>query len=86
MMKQIRNLVRTPEFQVERLLLQRRVWSFIERFQNASYGEQRSLLRIATDEASPGKMLDRLEEEIRRSDPTWQNQPPHHAPGRPRLE
>ncbi|WP_223630677.1 leucine-rich repeat domain-containing protein [Pseudomonas atacamensis] len=86
MMKRIRNLVRTPEFQVERLLLQRRVWSFIERFQNASYGEQRSLLRIATDEASPGKMLDRLEEEIRRSDPTWQNQPPHHAPGRPRFE
>lgn len=86
LMKQIRNLVHTPEFQVERLLLQRRVWSFIESFQKASLGERGSLLDIATTEPSPGKMLDRLEEEIRRFDPTWQNQPPHHVPKRPRFE
>ncbi|WP_353188646.1 hypothetical protein [Pseudomonas sp.] len=86
MIKQLRNLVRTPEFQVERLLLQRRFWSFIESFQKASVGEQESLLNIASTEPSPGKMLDRLEEEVRRFDPTWQNQPPHHVPERPRFE
>ncbi len=86
MMNQLRNLVRTPEFQVERLLLQRRVWSFIESFQKASEGERGSLLDIASTEPSPGKMLDRLEEEVRRFDPTWQNQPPHHVPERPRFE
>lgn len=86
MMKQLRNLVRTPEFHVERLLLQRRFWSFIESFEKASVGEQESLLNIASTESSPGKMLDRLEEEVRRFDPTWQNQPPHHAPKRPRFE
>lgn len=86
MMNQLRNLVRTPEFQVERLLLQRRVWSFIESFQKASEGERGSLLDLASTEPSPGKMLDRLEEEVRRFDPTWQNQPPHHVPERPRFE
>lgn len=86
MIEQIRNLVRTPEFQVERLLLQRRVWSFIESFQKASLGERGSLLDIAATEPSPGRMLERLEEEITRFDPTWQNQPPHHVPKRPRFE
>ncbi|MBC8997468.1 hypothetical protein IAI51_13100 [Pseudomonas sp. N40(2020)] len=86
MMEQIRHLVRTPEFQVERQLLQRRVWSFLERFEKASLGEQGSLLEIAATEPSPGKMLERLEEEIRKFDHTWQNQPPHHLPKRPKLE
>jgi len=84
MMRKIRDLVRTPEFQVERSLLQRRVWAFFEHFQRASLGEQETLRDIAFAEPSPGKMLDRLEEEIRKFDPTWQNPPSHHLlkPGR----
>jgi hypothetical protein len=69
MMRKIRDLVRTPEFQVERSLLQRRVWAFFEHFQRASLGEQETLRDIAFAEPSPGKMLDRLEEEIRKFDP-----------------
>ena len=84
--EKIRDLVRTPEFQVERQLLQRRVWSFIEGFQKASLGEKERLREIAGVEPSPGKMLDELEEEMHKFDPTWQHQPPHHLPKRPRLE
>ncbi|TDK55113.1 leucine-rich repeat domain-containing protein [Pseudomonas moraviensis] len=86
MMTKIRDLVRTPEFQVERALLQRRVWSFLEHFRKASLGEQEVLRDIALAERSPGKMLDRLEEEIRKFDSTWQNQPAHHLSKRPRLD
>ena len=35
--------------------------------------------------SSPGKMLERLEEEMTKFDSTWQHQPPHHLPKRPRL-
>jgi len=86
MMAKIRDLIRTPEFQVERPLLQRRVWSFLEHFQKASLGEQDILRDIALTESSPGKMLERLEEEIKNFDPMWQHQPPHHFPKRPRLD
>ncbi|MED7665903.1 leucine-rich repeat domain-containing protein [Pseudomonas moraviensis subsp. stanleyae] len=86
MLEQIRNLVRTPEFQVERQLLQRRVWSFLEFFQKTHAAEQEHLRNIAAAETSPGKMLERLEEEINKSDPRWQNPPLHHLPKRPRLE
>ncbi|UST90640.1 leucine-rich repeat domain-containing protein [Pseudomonas siliginis] len=85
MMGKIRELVRTPEFQVERPLLQRRVWAFLEHFQKASLGEQDALRDIAITESSPGKMLERLEEEMTKFDSTWQHQPPHHLPKRPRL-
>lgn len=86
LMAKIESLSRTPEFRVERQILQRRVWSFLEHMQQASPGEQGRLLAIARTETSPGKMLDKLEDEIRKSDPTWQNQPSHHLPKRPRLE
>jgi Leucine-rich repeat (LRR) protein len=86
MMAKIRDLIRTPEFQVERPLLQRRVWSFLEHFQKASLGEQDILRDIALTESSPGKMLERLEEEIKNFDPMWQHQPPRHFPKRPRLD
>jgi Leucine-rich repeat (LRR) protein len=85
MMVKIRKLVRTPEFLVERALLQRRVWSFLEHFQKVSLGEQDGLRDIALTEPSPGKMLDRLEEEIKKFDPDWQNQPRHHLPKHPKL-
>lgn len=85
MMVKIRKLVRTPEFLVERALLQRRVWSFLELFQKVSLGEQDSLRDIALTEPSPGKMLDRLEEEIKKFDPRGQNQPRHHLPKHPKL-
>ena len=86
MLEHIRNLVRTPEFQVERQILQRRVWSFLEFFQKTSLVEQSRLRDMAAAETSPGKMLERLEEEINKSDPQWQNQPFHHLPKRPRFE
>ncbi|MFG6204837.1 leucine-rich repeat domain-containing protein [Pseudomonas retamae] len=86
MMAKIRDLVRTPEFQVERPLLQRRVWSFLEHFKKASLGEQEVLRDLAVTEPSPGKMLDRLEEEVKKFDPTWQHQPLHHLPKRPKLD
>ncbi|QRK84712.1 leucine-rich repeat domain-containing protein [Pseudomonas granadensis] len=86
MMRRFAELVRTPEFRVERPLLQRRVWSFLEHFKEASLGEQEALRDMAVTEPSPGKMLDRLEEEIKNFDPTWQHQPPHHLPKRPKLD
>lgn len=86
MMRKISALARTPEFLVERALLQRRVWSFLEHFQKAGLGEQETLRDIAVTEPGPGKMLDNLEEEIKKFDPTWQHQPPHHLPKRPRLD
>ncbi|MED7665905.1 leucine-rich repeat domain-containing protein [Pseudomonas moraviensis subsp. stanleyae] len=85
MMAKIRELVRTPEFQVERALLQRRVWSFLEHFHKSSLGEQDALRDIALTEPSPGRMLERLEEEIKNFDSSWQHQPSHHLPKRPRL-
>lgn len=86
MMKKIRDLIRTPEFLVERALLQRRVWSFLEHFEKASLGEQETLREIAFAEPSPGRMLERLEEETRKFDPTAQHQPLHHLPKRPRFD
>lgn len=86
MMEQFRNLLRTPEFRVERPLLQRRVWTFLEFFQKTSLGEQARLRDMAIAETSPGKMLERLEDEINKSDPRWQNPPLHHLPKRPRLQ
>ena len=85
MMGKIRDLIRTPEFLVERPLLQRRVWSFLEHFQKTSLGEREVLRDIAETESSPGKMLDRLEEEIKKFAPDWQNEPLHHLPKHPRL-
>ncbi|HWH87543.1 MAG TPA: hypothetical protein VNV36_12310 [Pseudomonas sp.] len=85
MMKQIKNLLRTPEFRVERQLLQRRVWRFLEFFHETGYREQARLRNMATEETSPGKMLERLEDEINKSDPQWQNPPVHDLSKRPRL-
>lgn len=92
MMRRIRQLSGTPEFQIERQILQNRVWKFLEHFDTADPVEQARLRAIMhvdnTSRNDPpiGLMLDRLEEEIRKFDPTWQNQPPHHLPKRPRLE
>ncbi|MED7665904.1 leucine-rich repeat domain-containing protein [Pseudomonas moraviensis subsp. stanleyae] len=86
LMAKIQNLVRTPEFRVERHILQRRVWSFLEHLRAASPDEQSTLREIAASESSPGKMLDRLEEETRKFDPAWQNDPRHDPPKRRRLE
>lgn len=85
MMRRFAELVRTPEFVVERPLLQRRVWSFLAHFKKTSLGEQEVLRDMAVTEPSPGKMLDRLEEEIKKFDPTWQHQPLHQLPKHPKL-
>ncbi|VVO65240.1 hypothetical protein PS874_00875 [Pseudomonas fluorescens] len=82
----IRELSRTPEFQVERQILQRRVWAFLERFAEADQDERVQLTQILRNEPSPGQMLDKLEEELRKYDAGRQNQPPHHLPKRPRLD
>jgi len=82
----IRNLSRTPEFFVERQLLERRVWAFLESFEKAGAVERSRFRDVARKETSPGKMLERLEEEIKALDPGRQNQPLHHLPKRPRLD
>lgn len=86
MMKRFAELVRTPEFRVERPLMQRRVWAFLEHFRKASLGEQEVLRDLAVTEPSPGRMLDRLEEEVKKFDPAWQHQPAHHLPRHPKLD
>ncbi|WP_254433241.1 leucine-rich repeat domain-containing protein [Pseudomonas moraviensis] len=82
----IRRLSRTPEFHVERPLLQRRVWWFLDMYDKADVNERARLDAILSTETSPGRMLDRLEEEIRQYDGGRQNQPSHPPPKRPRLE
>ncbi|MBF6035403.1 leucine-rich repeat domain-containing protein [Pseudomonas sp. P155] len=82
----IRQLSRTPEFHEAYLLLQRRVWSFLEIYSKRGPGEQARLNSILFTEPSPGKMLDRLEAEIREYDSGRQNPPLHHLPKRPRLD
>ncbi len=82
----IRTLSRTPEFHVERPLLQRRVWRVLENFSQADAVERAWLSTIVEFESSPGKMLDWLEAEIRKYDGGRQNPPLHHRPKRPRLE
>lgn len=81
----IRKLSRTPEFHVEYPLLQRRVWWFIEVYVKADASEQARMTGILTNEPSPGKMLDRLETQIREYDSGRQNQPLHHLPKRPKI-
>jgi Leucine-rich repeat (LRR) protein len=85
LMGAMRRLSQTPEFHVEYPLLQRRVWSFLKIYSERIPGEQAQLDNILTFEWSPGKMLDRLEAEIRKNDPGRQNQPLHHLPKRPRT-
>jgi hypothetical protein len=90
LMLRIRHLSRTPEFQIERPLLQRRVWAFLEIFDKADTVEQARLRTVAggfmDNEPTLGIMLERLEAEIRKFDPTWQHPPLHHLPKRPKLE
>jgi hypothetical protein len=82
----LRRLSRTPEFHVERPLLQRRVWWFLEIYDGADVNERARLDAILHTETSPGRMLDRLENEIRSYDGGRQNQPLHPPSKRPRLE
>ncbi len=86
LMRSIWQLSRTPEFHVEYPLLQRRVWWFLKIYSERGPDEQTRLNHIALTERSPGKMLDRLEAEIREYDSGQQNQPLHHLPKRPRLD
>jgi Leucine-rich repeat (LRR) protein len=81
-----RQLSRTPEFHVEYPLLQRRVWWFLKIYSERGPGEQARLNDILFNEPSPGKMLDRLEAEIREHDSGRQNQTLHQLPKRPRLD
>ncbi|WP_460059785.1 leucine-rich repeat domain-containing protein [Pseudomonas sp. S2_A05] len=82
----LRRLSRTPEFHVERPLLQRRVWWFLEMYDSAEVNERARLDAILYTETSPGRMLDRLENEIRNYDGGRQSQPLHPLPKRPRFE
>lgn len=82
----LRRLSRTPEFHVERPLLQRRVWWFLEMYDSAEVNERARLDVILYTETSPGRMLDRLENEIRSYDGGRQSQPLHPLPKRPRFE
>ncbi|WP_045121563.1 hypothetical protein [Pseudomonas sp. GM16] len=82
----IRKLSRTPEFHVEHPLLQRRVWWFLDAYTKAEPSEQARMRDILLNEPSPGKMLDRLEAQIREYDSGRQNQPLHHLPKRPKLD
>nr|WP_315434807.1 leucine-rich repeat domain-containing protein [uncultured Pseudomonas sp.] len=82
----LRRLSRTPEFHVERPLLQRRVWWFLEMYDSAEVNERARLDAILYTETSPGRMLDRLENEIRSYDGGRQSQPLHPLPKRPRFE
>jgi Leucine-rich repeat (LRR) protein len=86
LMRSIWQLSRTPEFHVEYPLLQRRVWWFLKIYSERGPSEQVRLNDIALTEPSPGKMLDRLEAEIREYDSGQQNQPLHHLPKRPKLD
>ena len=90
MMLRIRHLSRTPEFLIERPLLQRRVWAFLETFDKADAIEQARLRAVAgrfmENEPILGVMLERLEAEIQKFD-AWRQYPPlHHLPKRPKLE
>ncbi|VVO79851.1 leucine-rich repeat domain-containing protein [Pseudomonas fluorescens] len=76
----IRRLSMTPEFRFERQQLQHRLWAFLKTYENADPIERSQLISILENERSPGQMLDRLEEVMKKFDPTWQNQPPHHLP------
>ena len=76
----IRRLSMTPEFRIERQQLQHRLWAFLKTYENADPIERSQLISILENERSPGQMLDRLEEVMKKFDPTWQNQPPHHLP------
>jgi hypothetical protein len=82
----LRKLSRTPEFHVEYPLLQRRVWWFLEVYVKADASDKARLTDILISEPSPGKMLDRLETQIREYDSGRQNQPLHHLPKRPKLD
>jgi len=82
----ILKLSRTPEFHVEYPLLQRRVWWFLKIYSERGPDERARLNDILINEPSPGKMLDRLEAEIREYDSGRQNQPLHHLPKRPRFD
>ncbi|OKO47442.1 leucine-rich repeat domain-containing protein [Pseudomonas sp. BTN1] len=89
LMEQIRALSRTPEFLVERQLLQRRVWTFLENFNEASAGAREEMRAIAdAGNASPQSlagMFERLETIIREHDAGRQNLPMYPLPKRPRL-
>ncbi|WP_311885053.1 MULTISPECIES: leucine-rich repeat domain-containing protein [unclassified Pseudomonas] len=82
----IRTLSATPEFHAERPLLERRVWWFLRDYSDADISGRIRLNDILLNERSPGKMLDRLEADIRENDPKRQNPPQHHLPKRPRLD
>ena len=82
----IRRLSMTPEFRIERQQLQRRVWAMLEGFSRAEPDEKSQLRAIMRSEPCPGKMLDRLEEVIKKFDPTRQNQPAHHLSKRPGFD
>jgi Leucine-rich repeat (LRR) protein len=82
----IRSLSATPEFHAERPLLERRVWWFLRDYSDADISGRVRLNDILLNERSPGKMLDRLEADIRENDPKRQNPPQHHLPKRPRLD
>jgi hypothetical protein len=84
--RSLRRLSRTPEFHVEYPLLQRRVWWFVEVYVKADASEKARMTDILINEPSPGKMLDRLEAQIREYDSGRQNQPLHHLPKRPKLD
>jgi hypothetical protein len=90
MMLRIRHLSRTPEFQIERMLLQRRVWAFLKSFDKADPVEQAHLRVVAgsfmRNEPILGLMLDKLEAEIQKFDAWRQHSPLHHSLKRPKLE
>jgi hypothetical protein len=89
-MLRIRHLSGTPEFHIERPLLQRRVWTFLEAFDKADAVEQARLRAVAgrfiENEPILGVMLERLEAEILEFDAWRQQVPPHHLPKRPKFE
>ncbi|MBR7195500.1 leucine-rich repeat domain-containing protein [Pseudomonas sp. 14A] len=90
LMLRIRHLSGTPEFHIERPLLQRRVWAFLEAFDKADAVEQAQLRAVAgrftENEPIIGVMLERLEAEIEKFDARRQHVPPHQLPKRPRFE
>ncbi|VVP95222.1 leucine-rich repeat domain-containing protein [Pseudomonas fluorescens] len=76
-------LTSTPEYQVEHPSLQLRVWILLNKYKKAEPVVQELLRKIGMYEHSPAKMLNRMEDEVRK--PRESGEPAPALPKRPRL-
>jgi Leucine-rich repeat (LRR) protein len=76
-------LTRTPEYQIEQQSLQLRVWMLLNNYRKADPVVQELARAIGNYEHSPARMLNRMEDEIRKH--REGGEPAHASPKRPRL-